>query len=182
MTTPAPTLPKLVADSASLITAAKFTVDGLTVAEHIAQRCQLVIATAVHNEVIVAGTAHPDAVKVQAMVTSGRITVEAPLVSGPTVLDSYKLGQGEKESIILTLTRPGIDYLIVDDRLAFIVSDRVGVPKILLADLVVELVWKALMQRELAEGILKAVEPRYAPGFIPHTLKMLERGDRRCLT
>jgi hypothetical protein len=42
MTTPAPTPPELVADSASLITAAKFTVDGLTVAEHIAQRCQLV--------------------------------------------------------------------------------------------------------------------------------------------
>jgi hypothetical protein len=54
-------------------------------------------------------------------------------------------------------------------------------PKILLADLLVELVWKGFMERELAEKILKAIEPRYAPGFIPHTLKILERGDRRCL-
>jgi hypothetical protein len=40
MTAPAQTLPKLVVDSASLITAAKFTVDSLTVVEYIAQRCQ----------------------------------------------------------------------------------------------------------------------------------------------
>jgi hypothetical protein len=52
---------------------------------------------------------------------------------------------------------------------------------ILLADLLVELVWKELMEREIAEKILKAIELRYAQGFIPHTLKILERGDRRCL-
>jgi len=182
MTTPASTLPKLVVDSASLITAAKFTVDGLTVVEYIAQRCQLVITPAVNNEVVIAGAAYPDAALVQWMVASGQITVEAPPVSGSTVLDSYKLGQGEKESMILTLTQPDVDYLVVDDRLAFIVSDRMTVPKILLVDLLVELVFLGLMERELAEKILKAIEPRYAPRFIPHTLKILERGDRKCLT
>ena len=64
--------------------------------EYIAQRCQLVITPAVHHEVIVAGAAYPDAALVQGMVASGQITVEAPLVSGVTVLDSYKLGQGEE--------------------------------------------------------------------------------------
>lgn len=173
---------KLVVDSASLITAAKFAVDGRTVAEHIVDRCQVIIVPAVHNEVILAGGAHPDAAQVQAMVAGGRIAVASPPASGVTVLDSYKLGRGEKESIILTLARPDVDYLVVDDRLAFIVSDRMTVPKILLADLLVELVWKGLMDREISEKMLKAIEPRYAPGFIPHTLRILEGGDRRCLT
>jgi predicted nucleic acid-binding protein len=181
MSATAPDPPKLVLDSASLITAAKFTVDGLTVVEHIAQRCQVIIVPAVHNEVVLAGAAYPDAALVQKMVISGQIIVTAVPVSGQTVLDGYKLGRGEKESMILTLTQPDVDYLVVDDRLAFIVSDRMTVPKILLVDLLVELVWKGLMERQLAEKILKVIESRYAPGFIPHTVKILERGDRKCL-
>ena len=62
-----------------------------------------------------------------------------------------------------------MDYLVVDDRLAFVVSDRMTVPKILLVDLLVELVWKGLLERELCERMLRVIEPRYAPGFIPHT-------------
>lgn len=182
MNTPTSTLLKLVVDSASLITAAKFTVEGRTVAEHLARQCSLIIVSAVHNEVIIAGAAYPEAAQMQGMVADGRITVEVPLVSGASVLDSYKLGQGEKESIILALTRSDVDYLVIDDRLAFIVSDRMTIRKILLVDLLVELVWKGLMERELAENILGVIESRYAPGFIPHTLRILEGGDRRCLT
>jgi hypothetical protein len=70
----------------------------------------------------------------------------------------------------------------VDDRLAFVVSDRMTVPKILLVDLLVELVWAGGMERQLAEKVLEAIAPRYAPGFIPHTLTMLARGERRCLS
>jgi predicted nucleic acid-binding protein len=173
---------RIIIDSASLITAAKFSVDGRTVIEHIADRCQAIIVPAVHSEVILAGAVHADAAHIQAMVVDGRITVEAPTSPTATVLDRYKLGRGEKESIILALSRPHMDYLVVDDRLAFIVSDRMTVPKILLADLLVQLVWKGLLDRELSEKMLKAIEPRYAPGFIPHTLKMLEGGDRKCLT
>jgi predicted nucleic acid-binding protein len=180
--TPGPTALKVVVDSASLISAAKFTVDAHTVVEHLAHCCLLRIAPTVHNEVILAGATYPDAAHVQAMVTDGRISVESPSVSDASVLDGYKLGRGEKESIILALTLPDVDYLVVDDRLAFVVSDRMTVPKILLVDLVVELVWKGLMERQLAEKMLGAIAPRYAPGFIPHTLTMLERGERRCLT
>jgi predicted nucleic acid-binding protein len=140
------------------------------------------IAPAVHHEVTIAGTIYPDAAQVQTMVEDGRITVELPPVSDSSVLDGYKLGRGEKQSIILALTQPDTDYLVVDDRLAFIVSDRMTVPKILLVDLLVELVWRGFMERQLVEQMLQAIAPRYAPGFIPHTLKMLERGERRCLT
>jgi predicted nucleic acid-binding protein len=167
--TPGPTPLKVIVDSASLITAAKFTVDGHTVVEHLAHCCLVRITPAVHNEVILAGATYPDAAHVQALVTDGHIA-------------GYKLGRGEKESIILALTLPDTDYLVVDDRLAFVVSDRMTVPKILLVDLLVELVWKGFMERLLAEKILRAIAPRYAPGFIPHTsLIMLERGERRCL-
>jgi hypothetical protein len=76
------------------------------------------------------------------MVTDGRSIVEAPPRSSVSVLDGYKLGSGEKESIILALTQPSVGYLVIDDRLAFIVSDRMTVPKILLVDLLAELVWR----------------------------------------
>ena len=33
------------------------------------------------------------------------------------------------------------------------------------------------MERLLVEKILGAIAPRYEPGFIPHTLTMLERGE-----
>jgi predicted nucleic acid-binding protein len=180
--TPGPTPLKVIVDSASLITAAKFTVDGHTVVEHLAHCCLVRITPAVHNEVILAGATYPDAAHVQALVTDGHITVVSPPVSEASVLDGYKLGRGEKESIIQALTLPDTDYLVVDDRLAFVVSDRMTVPKILLVDLLVELVWKGFMERQLAEKMLGAITPRYAPGFIPHTLTMLERGERRCLT
>lgn len=182
MATSTPTLLKLVVDAASLITAAKSSVDGRTVAEHIARQCLFTIVPAVYNEVIIAGSAHPDVVRVRDMVTDGRIIVEAPPRSGASVLDGYKLGSGEKESIILALAQPSVDYLVIDDRLAFIVSDRMTVPKILLVDLLAELVWRGRLERELVERMLQAIEPRYAQGFIPHTLKMLEGGNRRCLT
>ena len=182
MGTPGPTPLKVVVDSASLITAAKFTVDGHTVVEYLAHCCVLRITPAVHNEVILAGATYPDAAHVQAMVADGRITVASPPVSAASVLDGYKLGRGEKDSIILMLTQPDTDYLVVDDRLAFVVSDRMTVPKILLVDLLVELAWKGCMERQLAEKMLGAIAPRYAPGFIPHTLTMLERGERRCLS
>ena len=182
MSTPSPTPLKVVVDSASLITAAKFTVDSSTVLEHLAQCCLLRITPAVHHEVILAGAAYPDAAHVEAMVTDGRITIASPPVSAASVLDGYKLGRGEKDSIILMLTQPDMDYLVVDDRPAFVVSDRMTVPKILLVDLLVELVWQGCIEHQLAEKMLEAMTPRHAPGFIPHTLTMLERGERRCLS
>ena len=53
-----------------------------------------------------------------------------------------------------------------------LVSDRMTIPKIML----VELVWQGCMEPQLAEKMLEAMAPRYAPGFIPHMLTMLERG------
>jgi hypothetical protein len=65
MATSTPTLLKLAVDAASLITAAKFSVDSRTVVEPIARQCLLTIVPAVYNEVIIAGSSHPDAVRVK---------------------------------------------------------------------------------------------------------------------
>ena len=139
-------------DSASLITAAKFTVDGHTVVEHLAHCCVVRITPAVHNEVILAGATYPEAAHVQAMLTDGHMTVASPPVLEASVLDGYKLGRGEKESIMLALTQPNMDYLVIDDRLAFIVSDRMTVPQIFLVDLLVDPVWKGAWSASWSRG------------------------------
>jgi hypothetical protein len=90
---------KVIVDSASLITAAKFTVDGHGVVEHLVHCCLLRISPAVHNEVILAGATYPDAAHVQALVTHGHITVASPPVSEASVLDGYKLGRGERRCL-----------------------------------------------------------------------------------
>jgi len=92
MGTPGPTPLKVVVDSASLITAAKFTVDGHTVVAYLTQCCLVCITSAVHNEVILAGATYPDAAHVQALVTDGRITVTSSPVSDASGLDGYKFG------------------------------------------------------------------------------------------
>lgn len=51
------------------------------------------------------------------------------------------------------------------------------VPKILLVDLFAELVWRECLECALLERMLQAIAPRYAQGFIPHTLRMLVRRD-----
>ena len=61
-------------------------------------------------------------------------------------------------------------------------TPRMTVPKILLVDRLVELVWQGCMERQLAEKMLEAIALRYAPGFITHALIMLERGERKCLS
>lgn len=92
------------------------------------------------------------------------------------------MGTGEKEAIALTLElRPEPDFLVIDDKLGYIVSDRLGVAKCFLLDLILTLVEQGGLTTTLAEEMIKAVRPRYSDGFIRHSLKMLERGDRRCL-
>lgn len=61
------------------------------------------------------------------------------------------------------------------------VMNRMKIKKLLFLDLLIEFMEKKLMEKQVAEQIAAAVKPRYPEGFIYHTLKILERGDRRCL-
>lgn len=70
---------------------------------------------------------------------------------------------------------------MADDRLAYVVSQRCGIPCCLFLDMVVELVERKLWRRALAEDVVKAAQHRFSGGFVPHTLTILKTGDRRCL-
>ncbi|MFQ6071661.1 MAG: hypothetical protein ACE5KT_03030 [Methanosarcinales archaeon] len=74
-----------------------------------------------------------------------------------------------------------VDFIVTDDRLAYIVIDRMGIKKVLFLDLIIELVERSFMDLELAKSIINVIESRYHEGFIYHTLKILESGDRKGL-
>jgi predicted nucleic acid-binding protein len=98
------------------------------------------------------------------------------------VLDHYRLGSGEKESIALYLDKAdALDFLVTDDRLAYVVGQRCGIPCRLFLDIAIELVERKLWQQELAEEVVKATQHRFSGGFVPHTLTILRKGDPRCL-
>ena len=122
-----------------------------------------------------------NAIVAKELIKDGKIKVKKVLFQDYDVLNRYKLGKGEKESIALAVEMGAEDSIVTDDRLAYIVIDRMDIKKLLFLDLIVELVKRSLMDLELAKLIINAIESRYPEGFIYHTLKILEKGDRRCL-
>ena len=74
-----------------------------------------------------------------------------------------------------------IDYVILDDKLAYIVSDRVLLPKLFLLDLILEMAFRDILTADLVKEICHSVSPRYSQGMIEHTLLMLEKGERKWL-
>jgi len=63
--------------------------------------------------------------------------------------------------------------LIVDDHLVYLVSDRLGVPKLFLLDLIVHLVRDGQLTAALGCGMVEAIRTRYPEAFIEHTLLIL---------
>jgi predicted nucleic acid-binding protein len=148
--------------------------------EHVVSICEVFIPDAVGVEAGIASEKYPDATVAERMIREGEIKVQRVGLPGDDVLDRYKLGKGEKEAIVLGIEKEEA-FIITDDRLAYVVMNRMKIKKLLFLDLLIELVEKKLMERKVAEQIVAAVKPRYPEGFIYHTLKILERGDRRCL-
>jgi len=173
---------KLIFDTNALITSCKFYVSGLPVIKYIAERCEIIISHSVNEEVVSAGGMYPNAVVAKELIREGKIGVKNVSFWDYDVLDRYNLGKGEKESIVLAVEMGGeVDFIVTDDRLAYVVIDRMSIKKLLFLDLIVELVERNLMDLELAKAIINAIGLRYPEGFIYHTLKILERGDRKCL-
>lgn len=173
---------KVIFDSAALITSCKFSAYKEVIIEHLLRHCEIFIPSSVSKEVIEAGYMYEDAAIAENLVRSKRIKVTSALVGQRSILNSYKLGKGEKEAITICLrTKNKFDFLITDDKLAYIVSDRVGIKKMLLLDLIVELTANKLVEKKLARKIIKTVSPRYSKGFVEHTLFILEKGERKCL-
>jgi predicted nucleic acid-binding protein len=123
-----------------------------------------------------------DAIIADERIKTGRIEVRDVELPFENVLNYYGLGAGEKEAIVLAHEiEAEIDFLVIDDKLGYIVCDRLGINKAFFLDLILELVEKGMMTDELARNIIEAVKPRYSEGLIQHSLWILERGDRKCL-
>jgi len=167
---------RYVFDSGPLITACKFSVAGRLVVDHILDRCQMTVCASVNNEVTIAGNRYPDARAAQQRITNAQIAVMLP----PTVPDlerlvaPYDLGNGERDSILLT-RHPDLQAatVVIDDHLAYLVSDRLGVPKRFLLDVIADLAKAGEFDRRLAENMVLAIQTRYPAAFVAHTLLLI---------
>lgn len=63
--------------------------------------------------------------------------------------------------------------LVIDDHLAYLVSDRLGRQKRFLLDVIVHLVNAGELDKDLAIEMVDAVRTRYPPAFVEHTMLLL---------
>jgi len=172
----------LVFDANALITCCQAAIARGPAIVSVLEASTLRIPAAVHQQVRAASARYPDARLADRLIADGRIQVIPVQLPAGNVLEHYRLGPGEKESIALYLDRADeLDFLVTDDRLAYVVSQRCGIPSHLFLDLIIEFVERKLWRRELAEEVVNAAQHRFSGGFVPHTLAILKTGDRRCL-
>jgi predicted nucleic acid-binding protein len=169
---------RLIFDASPLITACKFRVRGQLVLDHLLATSQIIIPPSVQSEVVISSHQFADAQEAEQRISAGVIDVITPAtVSGnvPTILGLYGLGNGERDAILLTY-RTDLDgaWLVMDDYLGYLVSDRLGVKKLFLLDLIPRLVTQSDLDRVLATEIVEATRPRYAPAFVEHSLLLLK--------
>ena len=133
------------------------------------------IAPGVEEEVAVLGARYPDGVAAGERIAQGHIQV-LPIVSRrwERHLADYALGDGERESIEMCGQAEGVEALVTDDYLAFVVASRLGLKAWMLPDLVVELAARGSLTAEIAEAMLMAVSARYRAGVIEHSLARLQ--------
>ncbi len=169
---------KLIFDAGPLITVCKFSAAGQLVIDHLLNHCRISIATSVRDEVVVAGKRYPDAQVAQKRIDAGQIAVLSPPSNPPleTLIGPYKLGAGEQDSIRLAEhTAMHNAILVIDDHLAYLVSDRLGQQKHFLLDIIANLVETTKLNRKLAVDIVQSIHTRYPPAFVEHTLLLLRR-------
>ena len=88
----------------------------------------------------------------------------------------YGLGVGEVDSILLAEHPDWKDAtLVMDDHLAYLVSDRLGLRKRFLLDVIADLARTNQLNAELAVSMVHAIRSRYPVAFVEHTLLMLRR-------
>ena len=166
---------RIIFESGPLITSCKFQVEGKPIVDLILDFCEIVIPPSVKREVIEEGYRYPDSIIAKERSNQGRIVVKNLSGSQDRILKMYKLGDGEREAIQLYQEqRDSPDYLVIDDNLAYIVSDRLRLKKIFLLDLVLELVKRDKIKKDSARKIIEVVRSRYSEGFIEHSLEMLK--------
>lgn len=168
---------KLIFDAGPLITVCKFRAGDRLIVDHISDHCQIVVAESVRVEVVAAGVRYPDAQVAQQRIDGGQIVVMSPPPSPDleALIAPYGLGDGERDSILLA-KRPGLEAgLVIDDHLAYLVSDRLKCQKRFLLDTLVDLLEAGNLNKGLAVEMVQAIRSRYPPAFVEHTLLLLQR-------
>lgn len=164
----------VVLDAGPLITACKFEVYGKLVIDYLLLGCRIIIASSVEEEVAVLGADYPDGIAAGERIARGDIQV-VPVVrrKWERHLETYALGVGERDSIELYGQVEGVEALVIDDYLAFVVATRLGLKVWMLPDLVIQLVKRGSLTVNQATDILKVLRPRYRAGVIEHSLERL---------
>jgi hypothetical protein len=169
---------KLILDAGPFITTCKFVVEGVLFIDYMLDRCSISITDSVHEEVVIAGDRYPDASAARQRIERKRINVLSPpaVPNLETLLAPYGLGRGERDSILLT-EHPelGGATLVIDDHLAYLVSDRLGRQKRFLLDVIVDLVTARQLSVALAVNMVEAIRGRYPFAFVEHTMLLLQR-------
>jgi hypothetical protein len=169
---------RLILDAGPLITTCKFSVAGRLVIDHLLDECQITVTASVRDEVVLAGNRYPDAHAARERIDAGKIAV-VPSPSDPNIralIAPYGLGAGEMDCILLAGHSDWKDAtLVMDDHLAYMVSDRLGQRKRFLLDVIAELAQTNKIADSLAISVIRAIRSRYPPAFVEHTLLMLER-------
>jgi hypothetical protein len=169
---------RLVFDAGPLITACKFSAGGRLIIDHILDHCEITIAASVRDEVVLAGIRYPDAQVAQQRIDRGEITVLVPSPDShfDALIAPYGLGNGERDSILLAWHTHEPDVtLVLDDHLAYLVSDRLGQHKRFLLDVITDLVNAGELDKKLALKMVQAIRTRYPSAFVEHTLILLQR-------
>jgi len=167
---------KLILDAGPLITTCKFSAAGKLIIDHLFEQCQITVTASVRDEVVLAGNRYPDASAARQRIDAGKIAVvPSPSDSRLRMLIAlYGLGTGEMDCIQLAGRPEWQDAtLVVDDHLAYLVSDRLGQRKRFLLDVIADLVSAHKMADSLAVSVIQAIRSRYPPAFVEHTLLLL---------
>ncbi len=169
---------KLILDAGPLITICRFSVAGHLVIDHLLESCEIIVTESVRAEVVIAGSHYADAQVAQERLNQGQIAVLSPPTGSDlrALLAPYGLGDGEQDSILLTEHVDVQDaILVIDDHLAYLVSDRLGRRKRFLLDVIADLAGAGALDKGVAVDIVRVIQTRYPPAFVEHTLLLLRR-------
>lgn len=167
-------------DAGPLITACKFMVQGNLVVDYLSPKCQIIIPSAVEEEVAILGASYPDGIAAGERIAKGQIQV-MPVTERRWAgyLANYALGKGELDSIELCKSSEA-EALVTDDNLAFIVATRLGLRACMLPDLVAELAKCQKLEVSIAKNIMEVIRPRYRMGIIEHNIMRLQEVKGKC--
>jgi hypothetical protein len=170
---------KLLFDASSLITAAQFSIGGRLLIEFIADYAQVIIPVGVKAEAVDLGlrAGYSDAFELDRLIKAGTIAVERiqPADSSfETVVAAYDVEPGDVEILRLCRHTSDYDYVVVDDRLLYLILHRFSMRPIFLPDLIVTMAKEGAIAEDVGEQLLEAIRSRYRTGFIEHSLQMLK--------